>query len=231
MIRGVIFDMDGLMFDTERLSMQMWGRELAKQGFRYTNEVGNSIRGRNGEAIRRILEETYGPGFDFISAMQGVRADMMQRVETTGVDVKEGLYQLMDWLEEQKIPMAVASSSRRVSVETYCRSAGILERFRAIICGDQVRHSKPDPEIFYLAAEALGVKPGECLVLEDSFNGVRAGAAGGFITVMVPDLDQPTPEIDALYTRRAESLTEVLSCLKAGELPVHDLRQQAEIFD
>ena len=217
MIRGVIFDMDGLMFDTERVSMVMWDRELGKQGFRYSAEIGNSIRGRNGEAIRRILEETYGPGFDFMQALQGVRADMLQRLEEQGIDVKPGLYPLLDWLEEQKIPMAVASSSRRESVERNCRKAGVLERFQTLVCGDQVTHSKPDPEIFRLAARALGVEPAECLVLEDSFNGVRAGAAGGFVTVMVPDLDAPTPEIEALCTARCSSLQEVLERLKAGD--------------
>ena len=217
MIRGVIFDMDGLMFDTERVSMVMWDRELGRQGFRYSPEIGNSIRGRNGEAIRRILEETYGPGFDFMQALQGVRADMLQRLEEHGIDVKPGLYPLLDWLEEQKIPMAVASSSRRDSVERNCRKAGVLDRFRTLVCGDQVTHSKPDPEIFRIAAAALGVEPAECLVLEDSFNGVRAGAAGGFITVMVPDLDAPTPEIDALYTAKCDSLHEVLARLKAGD--------------
>lgn len=218
MIRGVIFDMDGLMFDTERVSMQMWERELAKQGFTYTDQVGNSIRGRNGEAIRRIMEETYGPGLDFMAAAQGVRADMMERADTVGVDVKPGLYDLLDWLGEQKLPLAVASSSRRVSVEKHCGRAGVLNRFQTLVCGDQVTHSKPDPEIFLLAAKELGVEPGESLVLEDSFNGVRAGAAGGFITVMVPDLDQPTPEIDALYTAKASSLSEVLELLRAGRL-------------
>ena len=218
MIRGVIFDMDGLMFDTERVSMQMWSRELGKQGFPYTEQIGNSIRGRNGDAIRHIMEEAYGPSLDFDAAVQGVRADMLDRVDTVGVDVKPGLYPLLDWLRERQIPLAVASSSRRLSVEKHCARAGVLDRFQAVICGDQVTHSKPDPEIFLLAAEKLGVKPQECLVLEDSFNGVRAGAAGGFITVMVPDLDQPTPEIDALYTAKADSLQQVLELLQTGAL-------------
>lgn len=218
MIHGVIFDMDGLMFDTERLSMRMWEKELAKQSFHYSDQVGSSIRGRNGEGIRRVLEETYGPTFNYLSARDGVRAGIQQHIQTCGVDVKPGLYPLLDWLQAQRIPMAVASSSRRISVENCCRSAGILDRFTALICGDQVVHSKPDPEIFYLAAQALGVEPKDCLVLEDSFNGVRAGSAGGFVTVMVPDMDPPTPEIQSLYTLKADSLTAVLELLKAGKL-------------
>ena len=218
MIRGVIFDMDGLMFDSERASMQLWEQELSKQGFVYTEAIGNQIRGRNGEGIRRVLEAAYGPTFDFTPVRNGVRTGLMRRIDEVGVDVKPGLYPLLDWLSAQGIPLAIASSSRRTSVERYCTAAGVLDKFTALICGDQVTCSKPDPQIFYLAAETLGVSPAECLVLEDSFNGVRAGAAGGFVTVMVPDMDQPTPEIQALYTAKADDLNQVLAMLQAGQL-------------
>ena len=218
MIRGVIFDMDGLMFDTERASMQVWDQQLAKHGWTFTPQLGNAIRGCNDAGICSTLTQAYGPGFEYVPVRDGVRTGLIRLLDTQGMPVKPGLRELLAWLREQGIPCAVASSSRRVTVEHHCAHAGVLDAFDHLVCGDMVTHSKPDPEIFCKAAQLLGVEPAECLVLEDSFNGVRAGAAGGFVTVMVPDMDQPTPEIQALYTHRADSLLDVLEWLKSGRL-------------
>lgn len=218
MIEAVIFDMDGLMFDTERLSIVYWKEALAEQGFVMTDAQASRIRGRNEEAIRQVEEEMYGPELDYSRALAAQRA-RMDRVDAAGLlRVKPGLPQLLDWLKEQNIPRAVASSSRRASVEGHLRTAGILHTFSAVVTGDQVTRSKPDPEIFLKAAAALGAPPARCLVLEDSPNGVRAGAAGGFVTVMVPDMDPPTPELAALYTACAKDLCEVLAWLREGRL-------------
>lgn len=218
MIEAVIFDMDGLMFDTERLSIVYWKEALAEQGFVMTDAQASRIRGRNEEAIRQVEEEMYGPELDYSRALAAQRA-RMDRVDAAGLlRVKPGLPQLLDWLKEQNIPRAVASSSRRASVEGHLRTAGILHTFSAVVTGDQVTRSKPDPEIFLKAAAALGAPPARCLVLEDSPNGVRAGAAGGFVTVMVPDMDPPTPELAALYTACARDLHEVLAWLQEGKL-------------
>lgn len=218
MIQGVIFDMDGLMFDTERVSMRVWNEQLAKFGWTFSQQLGNAIRGCNDEGICRALTAAYGPGFEYVPVRDGVRARLEQVLEEEGVPVKAGLVPLLHWLKEQGIPCAVASSSRRVTVEHHCRAAGVLGSFQHLVCGDMVEHSKPHPEIFLKAAQRLGVDPAHCLVLEDSFNGVRAGAAGGFVTVMVPDMDAPTPEISQLYTARADNLLVVLEMLKLGLL-------------
>lgn len=217
MIQGVIFDMDGLMFDTERLSMDAWREESKKMGYIFTPEVGKAVRGRNDADIREIMKEFYGPELDYTALRDGVRGRMDAQMLEEGVPVKPGLYELLGWLKEQGIPRALASSSRLKTVEMRCRIAGIWEDFDRVVCGDMVEHSKPQPDIFLRAAREIGVDPAHSIVLEDSFNGVRAGAAGGFITVMVPDLDEPTPEIEALYSAKAKSLTEVLERLKQGE--------------
>ena len=114
--------------------------------------------------------------------------------------------------------MAVASSSREAMIRHNLDVWGLTQDFTAIVSGQHVAHSKPDPEIFLLTAQKLGVEPSRCLVLEDSYNGVRAGAAGGFVTVMVPDLVPADDEMKRLYTMECASLEEVLEKLKAGEI-------------
>ena len=166
MIQGVIFDMDGLMFDTERIWATLWEPALAGLGLSY----------------------------------------------------KEGLDEILAWLDERHIPMVVASSSRMASIRHYLDGWGLTHYFKAVISGEQFTSSKPDPEIFYRAAEMLGTAPEHTLVLEDSYNGVRAGAAGGFVTVMVPDLAQPDDEMRRLYTAECASLHEVRRMLEEGRL-------------
>ena len=128
------------------------------------------------------------------------------------------LDELLAWLDANHIPMAVASSSRIHVIEGNLNNWGLTHYFKALVSGQQVKHSKPDPEIFLLAAEKLGTDPAHTLVLEDSYNGVRAGAAGGFVTVMVPDLLPADDEMRGLYTMECTSLNEVLAKLKTGEL-------------
>ncbi len=125
---------------------------------------------------------------------------------------------LLAWLDEQRLPMAVASSSREAMIRNNLDQWGMTHYFKAIVSGQHVAHSKPDPEIFLLTAEKLGVEPARCLVLEDSYNGVRAGARGGFITVMVPDLVPADDEMRSLYTMECASLDEVLEKLKNDQL-------------
>ena len=131
---------------------------------------------------------------------------------------KPGLDELIAYLEAQHIPMAVASSSRMASILRHLNNWHMTDHFKALISGEQFSTSKPDPEIFLTAAKALGTVPAETLVLEDSYNGVRAGARGGFITVMVPDLVPADDEMRSLYTMECASLDEVLEKLKNDQL-------------
>ena len=129
---------------------------------------------------------------------------------------KPGLDELIAWLEAQHIPMAVASSSRMASIRHHLDGWGLTHYFKVIVSGEQFSASKPDPEIFLRAAEALGTVPGRTLVLEDSYNGVRAGAAGHFVTVMVPDMAPANDEMRRLYTAECRDLYEVLDGLQNG---------------
>ena len=148
-----------------------------------------------------VLQTALDSELDFLQALCGLTLD-----------------ELLAWLDANHIPMAVASSSRVHVIEGNLNNWGLTHYFKALVSGQQVKHSKPDPEIFLLAAEKLGTDPAHTLVLEDSYNGVRAGAAGGFVTVMVPDLLPADDEMRGLYTMECTSLNEVLAKLKTGEL-------------
>lgn len=217
MIKGVIFDMDGTMFDTERMWATFWKPALDALGLPYKEGLAEAERGTAGETSRQIVRSFYGEDCDaeaVIASLHRVADDAF----ASPVPKKPGLDELLNWLEERSIPMAVASSSRRHIIDRNLANWGMEHFFSAIISGQQVTHSKPDPEIFLLAAEQLGVSPADCLVLEDSYNGVRAGAAGGFVTVMVPDLAAPDEEMRSLYTMECPSLTDVLHKLQSGQL-------------
>ena len=131
---------------------------------------------------------------------------------------KPGLDELIAYLEAQHIPMVVASSSRMASILRHLNNWHMTDHFQALISGEQFTSSKPDPEIFLTAAKALGTVPAETLVLEDSYNGVRAGARGGFVTVMVPDLAPADDEMRRLYTAECKDLREVKKMLEEGKL-------------
>ena len=217
MIQGVIFDMDGLMFDTERIWATLWEPALAGLGLSYKEGLDEAARGTAGDSMRAVLRRFYGPDCDpdrIIEALheQGVIAFQAPPPKKPGLD------EILAWLEQRHIPMVVASSSRMTSILRHLNNWHMTDHFKALISGEQFSASKPDPEIFLTAAKALGTVPAETLVLEDSYNGVRAGARGGFVTVMVPDLAPADDEMRSLYTAECRDLFEVKKLLKAGKL-------------
>ena len=196
MIRGVIFDMDGLMFDTERLFYGSWPEVCALQGVENRPGFADAIRGSNGPRAMEIIREFY-PDVDGERLMRDCYA-VVQRKLAAGVPKKKGLDELLEFLKARGIPMAIGSSTRSPMVRRNLEMAGVAGYFTAISAGEMVQRGTPEPEVFLLAARMLGLPPGDCLVLEDSHNGIRAGHAAGCVTVMVPDLAPATDEILAL---------------------------------
>lgn len=206
-VRAVIFDMDGLMIDSESIYQRAWLRAIHDFEREMPEEVFRRFLGRNLPDSRALLEEIYGSGFDVSGFLGQCGVLAGEHIEAHGIPHKPGLGNLLAALEARGLPKGVATSMRR---EWALRSLGSLaERFEVLTTGDEVPRGKPAPDIFLLCAERLKATPRECVVLEDSEAGIRAAHAAGMRAIMVPDLVEPTEEIRALAWRVCGSLDDV----------------------
>lgn len=217
MFDGVIFDMDGLMVDTEPVWMECWEPALAHFGYDVPPGLADAVRGSAGDAASRILHKMVSPQLD-TKAFWDYFSSLAEEIFSKGVKKKPGIDELLAYLGDKSVPCAVASSSSKKGIERNLRFIGALDRFDAIVPSSEVAHAKPAPDIFLEAARRLGTSPSRTMVLEDSFNGVRAGAAGGFFTVLVPDLVCPDDGIRSLASRVCTSLFDVRDLLYHGEV-------------
>jgi HAD superfamily hydrolase (TIGR01509 family) len=193
----VVFDMDGLMLDTEPISRDGWRHALEARGLGMTDELFAMILGRGADDGRRVMEAYYslpewaGKHFDY-EDVRLARSEYVRRyVEQNGVGVKPGLHDILDKLDGLGIKKCVATSTEYDTMKWKLESLGLYDRFDGFVTGDRVSKGKPDPEIFLTAAKKMGVPPGNCLVLEDSPAGVAAAYAAGMRPIMVPDLATP----------------------------------------
>lgn len=214
MIRAVIFDMDGLMFDTEHLAAEGWKRAGAELGFDIDESRLSQIRGRNIASSRKLFNEWYGEQVDYDRA-RSIRCSYSEDyIKKFGMPVKAGLYELIFYLDVKGYKKAVATSTNRETVEKYFLNADIRTKFDAVICGDEITNSKPAPDAFLAAASKLQVESGNCLVLEDSPNGIRAGVNAGCSVIMIPDMDAPTTELKGMCTGVCTDLSKVITVLE-----------------
>ena len=218
MIENVIFDMDGLMFDTERLYVRALEEYVGpKTGVTFPYENVLKTLGCNHTGFERMFPELFGTAITPQECTVLVTEWMTKEILENGVPVKPGLFQLLDALKAAGIRIALATGTSRPIALEYLRRTDTLKYFDAFAFGDQVTHGKPDPEIFLLAAKALSAAPNSTAVFEDSVNGLIAAHRGGFFTVCVPDLIDPVPRLDFTPDAVLRSLDEAipLFCGKA----------------
>jgi HAD superfamily hydrolase (TIGR01509 family) len=184
--RAVVFDMDGLMFDSERLEFAAWRAAAAQYGYAYTDELHRSFVGRRDADCERDLIAHFGPQFPTVTIRELAHSHWHRQVTTKGMPWKAGLIELLDYLDAERVPKAIATSTIRG--RALLALGQLANRFGVLVCGDEVANGKPAPEIYLRAAEYLAIPPVDCLALEDSLAGVEAAKRAGMMVAQVPDL-------------------------------------------
>ncbi|NLU09884.1 MAG: HAD family phosphatase [Tepidanaerobacter acetatoxydans] len=210
----VIFDMDGLMFDTERLTVWAWERAGKDFGYEITPDITIGATGLDARDTVTYFKKCLGENFPYFEIRKAKSAYFDKYIKENGLPVKEGLYELIDFLEKASIPKAVATSTYRKKAEECLSFANVKDRFDLIVCGDDVSRGKPEPDIFLKAAEGLNCLPNECIVLEDSENGLKAALRAKMYPICVPDLKTPSKEVRRLIFKEFSSLLEVKDFLE-----------------
>jgi HAD superfamily hydrolase (TIGR01509 family) len=213
-VKAVVFDMDGLLVDTETVVFRAMQHAAGLFGGEMPFATFQRMVGLQHAASDLILAEHFGEGFDLDAWTVAVSAHFREEL-AAGIALKAGAGEILDQLDAMGLPRAIATSSSLQAVHQSLGPHSLLNRFHALITRDVQTKGKPHPEPFLKAAEALGVDPADCLALEDSHNGVRAAASAGMMTVMVPDMLDPTDEMRTLCVRISSDLHEVRGLLQA----------------
>lgn len=214
MIKAVIMDMDGTMFDTERVAAEGWKKAGETLGCGNVMEILEKAMGLTGVAEEKLFLKIYGPDFPFHDFRKISGEYSRDYIKKNGVPVKEGLFELLGYLKQKNYKIAVATSTSHSTTLRYFESLNITAYFDQIICGDMLEKSKPDPDIYLKACQTLQIPPEKCMALEDSPNGILSAYRAGMKTVMIPDRVAPSPELEKMLTACVPTLKGVIQLLE-----------------
>lgn len=213
-IEAVIFDMDGLLLDTESLAMAALVSAGQELGYDMKEEFCYLMIGAPADKCRALVTEKYGVEFPLERYFATQEAHLRALVDAGKMQLKKGVAEILDELDRRGLKRAIATSSSRVRTDHHLQLAGIAQRFPHIVTRDDVSRGKPNPDPYLKAASLLGVAPEHCLALEDSYNGVRAAVAAGMRVIMIPDLLPATEEMQAVAYKVAQDLHEATASLQ-----------------
>lgn len=216
MIKAVIFDMDGLMIDSERVTFEGYQHVLAKENLTMSEEKYKTLLGKPVKAVHDLFKEDYGPQYDVDQIIKDVHAYIAKRFETEGVPLKPGLVELLKYLKENNYKTIIATSSHRNRVDLIVKQAQIDQYFDDSICGDEVTKGKPNPEVFLKACQKLQVSPQDALVLEDSESGINAAYNADIKVIGIPDMKYPEEKYVKMTYKIMDNLFQVKDFLEAN---------------
>ena len=215
MIKAIIFDMDGLMIDSERVTFECYQEILKGMNLTMDEEFYKTLLGKPLKGIYQRFYDVYGNDFPIEDVIKDVHALMAKRFETEGVPIKTGLKSLLEYLKENNYKTIVATSSNRDRVDTILSQAQITDYFDDSICGDEVTKGKPNPEVFLKSCQKLGVNVDEALVLEDSEAGIQASYDAGIKVICIPDMKYPEKQYEEKTFKILKDLNDVTEYLKS----------------
>ena len=213
-IKGLIFDMDGLLIDTERLSFEALVYDCRQRGFELTMEQFLGIRSLSIAKCEEKFKGYFGEDFDFKDSFEKHFEYMQEHIDKYGVPMKKGADSILKFAREQGLSIALATSTPLPIAEGYLRSLGLWEYFDKVQSAANIKNGKPAPDVYLAASSLLGLDPSECMAFEDSPNGVRSASSAGCITVMVPDLSGPDEELSKLIFASVQDLYEAVELIK-----------------
>lgn len=209
-MKAVVFDMDGVLFDTETLCQDSWMAIAEERGLPGMAEIFPQCIGLNANDSKQVVLRAYGQDFAYEEFRQQASVWFWDYIEKNGLPVMPGVREILEWLKEHNWKVGLASSTRRSSVENHLEQAGLRDYFQTVVTGDMVEHSKPQPDIYLMACRELGVAPEEAFAIEDSPNGIRSAHAARMTPLMVPDMIAPDDEMKRLSSRIFDSLLDVM---------------------
>lgn len=212
-MKAVVFDMDGVIFDTEKAVIEVWKEVASRHGIPNIEYYCRECTGVTAVAARQKFKEIYGDKYSYDELRAEKTGMVMDRFRKGLIDIKPGVHTIMETLKENKILIALASSTRRAAVIEELTMTGLIKYFNEIITGDMITNSKPAPDIFIKACDELGVAPQDAVGIEDSYNGIISSHNAGLYTIMVPDLLEPTEEIRQMADYIAEDLYKALKII------------------
>lgn len=191
MIKTIIFDLDGTLIDTEKYFKVFWRQAAKAFGYEMSEEQALRLRSLGRPFAPALLQEWFGKEFDYLAVREYRRKIMKEHLEKTGIELKDGAKETLDWLKRNGYQVALATATPKDRAAEQLRKVGIACYFDAVVSAAQVEKGKPAPDVYLYACEELDVRPEECMAVEDSPNGVLSAVSAGLKTVMVPDQTQP----------------------------------------